>query len=97
MKEVVTLVAIVLSMISFYLYVDDANRKARLSESDLIQVPKRKAEAIAVPSAQEMADFVKAMAKLVKALSAAGPGLTALIGSIIFLAIAAASTLTIGK
>jgi hypothetical protein len=93
--HLVTVVALILACASFILYlveaicalrakpVESAKKAAQQAAQALVQKP---------PSIDDLTKLIEALAKLTDSLSKAGPALTSLIASVLFLAIAAISS-----
>jgi len=90
--HLVTMLAMLLAILCFVIYaveVIDALRTKPMADAH--QMAKSAAELVpdTKPTLDQLSTLMEAMAKLVDSLSKAGPSLTSLIASILFLAIAA--------
>lgn len=89
MQAIVTITALVMGGLCFalFLWLSVAAQTARPSEP--ARQMAEKAHGLVPANVGELTDLVKALSTLSESLSKAGPALTVLIGSILFLAIAA--------
>jgi ABC-type glycerol-3-phosphate transport system permease component len=86
----VTVIAMILAVLSFLIYAVEVIAALRAKPvDDAHQVAQRAAALVPdKPTLDQFSHFMETMAKLVDSLSKAGPSLTSLIASILFLAIA---------
>jgi hypothetical protein len=92
MSDVVTIVALILGVVSFILYIVEAVFALRNKPIEPAKEVMQRAAQAAVqktPTIDEFNRMIEALAKLTDSLSKAGPSLTSLIAAVLFLAIAA--------
>lgn len=90
--HIVTVIALILAVLSFLIYAVEALALLRAKPlDDAHQVAQRAAALVpgTVPTLDQFSHFIEVSAKLVDSLSKAGPLLTSLIASLLFLVIAA--------
>jgi hypothetical protein len=95
MSDLVTIVALILGVVSFILYIVEAVFALRNKPVEPAKEVMQRAAQAAVqktPTIDEFNRMIEALAKLTDSLSKAGPSLTSLIAAVLFLAIAAISS-----
>ena len=100
MTDTVAIVAIALSVISFLVYIGFSlgllGRKETEQAVQAAQTATNQVRAVTAPTPTQVADLLKALGSLTESLVKAGPALWSLIGSALFLLIAAIAAGAIG-
>jgi hypothetical protein len=94
LRDIVTIAALVLSGLSFALYVAEAVQAMRDKTAASIKNAAAKASLALgdVPTVADLTRLLDAISRATDSLAKAGPSLTSLIASVLFLAIAAVSS-----
>ncbi|MEO7691201.1 MAG: hypothetical protein ABIS51_18100 [Sphingomonas sp.] len=89
MQAIVTIASLVMGSLCFALFLWLSAKAQTATPSEPARQMAEKASGLAPANIGELTDLVKALSTLSESLSKAGPALTVLIGSILFLALAA--------
>jgi hypothetical protein len=95
MSDIVTIVALILGVVSFVLYIVEvvfALRNKPIEPAKEVMQRAAQAAVHKTPTIDEFNRTIEALAKLTDSLSKAGPSLTSLIAAVLFVAIAAMSS-----
>jgi hypothetical protein len=95
MSDLVTIVALILGVVSFILYIVEtvfALRNKPVEPAKEVMQRAAQAAEQKTPTIDEFNRMIEALAKLTDSLSKAGPSLTSLIAAVLFLSIAAISS-----